>query len=497
MKRLVVFLLCLLLFTINVTVNAQQSTDQNITKYFYDNQWHEYTIPSTYLEVNGEKINTDMPPIVLNDRSVVPARAVFEKLGATVTWDEKKSLIGVSLQDTNIELTIDNKTAVVNGQKKMMDVPSKLINSRTMIPVRFVAETLGAKVDWNESNRIISIWYQGKGQAITNNIKMNDIQYSQNDDILSVKIIADHNVSDYSISEWKDANKLIININNAINNVQNSSIEVNKNKVQKIRSSQYELNPYVSRVVIDLSEWTTYEAKITGDGKQLQIDLQNQAPSMESVNNGSQDPLPTILGITLDPKAKDKIVVIDPGHGGSDPGALGKDGNGSILVKEKDLNLSIGEKVVALLKEAGVTVYTTREDDSAVDLSYRSEFANKLSASLFVSVHNNAMEQTNYGGTMVLYHPSANYNSYGTTSKELAQFVQDELVKALGTTDRGLRDGSMMSVIRKSTMPAIIAEVAFVTNPSDRTQLMTDEFRTKAAEAIFTGIIKTLNESVQ
>ena len=498
MKRLVIFIMSLLLLTIHVTVNAQQTSKQNTTKYFYDNQWHDYTIPATYLEVNGEKINTDMPPIIFNDRSVVPARAVFEKLGAAVTWDEKKSLVGVSLQNTNIQLTINNKTALVNDQRKDMEVPSKIINSRTMIPVRFVAESLGARVDWNESNRTISIWCQTEQQEETkSNIKINDIQYSQDGDILRMNIIADAPIKDYTISEWKDANKLIININDAIMNVQNSGIEVNNNNVQKIRSSQYELNPYVSRVVVDLAQWISYEAKFTADKKQIQIDFNNQAPSVTDVYNENNETPATVLGVTLDPKAKDKVVVIDPGHGGSDPGALGKDSKGNILVKEKDLNLSISKRVLELLKEAGVKVHITREDDSAVDLSARPEIANNLNASLFVSIHNNALEQTSYGGTMVLYHPGANGEAYGISSKHLAELVQEEMVKALGTTDRGLRDGSMMAVIRKSKMPAIIAEVAFVTNPSDRSQLMTEEFRNKAAEAIYTGIIKALNYSVQ
>ena len=122
---------------------------ENITQYFYDGQWHEYTYAPTYINVNGENLNTDVPPIIFNDRSVVPARAVFEKLGAKVLWDSENQTVEISMDDILIILTIDEKNAIVNNITHEMDIPPKIINSRTMIPVGLSVKLLVWK--WAES----------------------------------------------------------------------------------------------------------------------------------------------------------------------------------------------------------------------------------------------------------------------------------------------------------------------------------------------------------
>jgi len=111
----------------------------------YDGAVHEYIGNICSLKVNGELISTDIPPVILNSRSLVPARAVFEKLGASVGWDKVKKKVSVLLNNINIELKINDKNAVVNNKKVELDVPAKIINDRTMIPVRFVGEQLNMK----------------------------------------------------------------------------------------------------------------------------------------------------------------------------------------------------------------------------------------------------------------------------------------------------------------------------------------------------------------
>jgi len=100
---------------------------------------------------DGKRIAFDQLPVIENGRTLVPLRAIFEKIGATVEWDgETQTVIAKSTENgTIIRLTIDSTTAIVNGVQVGLDVPAKIINGRTLVPVRFVSDCFGVGVDWN------------------------------------------------------------------------------------------------------------------------------------------------------------------------------------------------------------------------------------------------------------------------------------------------------------------------------------------------------------
>lgn len=175
---------------------------------------------------------------------------------------------------------------------------------------------------------------------------------------------------------------------------------------------------------------------------------------------------------------KDRLVVIDSGHGGSDPGAQYGDLN------EKDLNLKIALKVNEILKSKGINTYMTRDDDIFVPLQNRADIANNLNATLFLSIHNNAYYSREYG-TETLYYP-------GDSGSSFARIVQDTLINALGTYDRGIIERPNLVVLYATNMPAVIAEVAFLTNKDDRARLMDDGFIQKSAEALADAVVKAL-----
>lgn len=97
------------------------------------------------------------PPVIENDRTLIPIRFLFEQMGADVDWDAELMAATVSKDDTAVTFGIDNAEAKVNGRKVKMDVPAQLINGKTMVPVRFLSESLGYDVDWDAENRIITI----------------------------------------------------------------------------------------------------------------------------------------------------------------------------------------------------------------------------------------------------------------------------------------------------------------------------------------------------
>ncbi len=136
MRRLLSVILAMLMLTSCVTAVAQSNI--NIT-------------------IDGETKVFDVMPVLDNDRTLVPLRGIFETLGAKVEWDDATWTVTATKGDTTIVLQIDNKIAKVNGKEVELDVPAKLVSERTMVPVRFVSESLGCKVDWIDETQTVVI----------------------------------------------------------------------------------------------------------------------------------------------------------------------------------------------------------------------------------------------------------------------------------------------------------------------------------------------------
>lgn len=109
------------------------------------------------VRLNGNKVYFDRPPVIENDRTLVPLRAIFEALDAEVRWDAETGTVSAFKGEQSVYLTIDDVHATVNGAEEVLDVPAKIMNDRTMIPVRFIAQSFGAEVDWNPDTRTVVI----------------------------------------------------------------------------------------------------------------------------------------------------------------------------------------------------------------------------------------------------------------------------------------------------------------------------------------------------
>lgn len=186
--------------------------------------------------------------------------------------------------------------------------------------------------------------------------------------------------------------------------------------------------------------------------------------------------------------AAGSLVVIDPGHGGSDPGAVGPTG-----LREKDVNLAISQMVAEILRGQGYQVVLTRDGDYTVDLLPRAQLANGMGAAVFVSIHCNASINRSMGGTATY-----TYAPIGTTLGQqrderlyLAELLQEEMVIALGLRDAGIFEENF-SVLRNTQMPAALCEVAFISNYNEEQLLASDDFRRRAAEAIARAIARFL-----
>ena len=109
------------------------------------------------LRVGGEEIKTDVAPVLINGRTLVPVREIFESLDANVIWDESSQTVTAKKEDTEISLKINSNEMTVNGKIKTLEVPAQLISGRTMVPVRAVSEAFGNEVIWNARTRTVQV----------------------------------------------------------------------------------------------------------------------------------------------------------------------------------------------------------------------------------------------------------------------------------------------------------------------------------------------------
>ena len=192
--------------------------------------------------------------------------------------------------------------------------------------------------------------------------------------------------------------------------------------------------------------------------------------------------------VKFSPGIKGKKIVIDPGHGGEDSGAIGPSG-----VTEKSITLQIAKEVERMLKEAGAKVTMTRTTDTEVspkhrqatdvdELQARCDVANKAKADIFISIHMDSFTSREASGTTGYY-----YTKGSAASKRLAAAIQSELVGQLKTTSRGIKTCNFY-VVKHTKMPATLIEVAFVSNPKEEKLLTSKKGVQKAAIGIVNGI---------
>jgi N-acetylmuramoyl-L-alanine amidase len=197
-----------------------------------------------------------------------------------------------------------------------------------------------------------------------------------------------------------------------------------------------------------------------------------------------QTPPPAAQPVELPPVRQSTngrtVVVIDPGHGGRDPGAVGIGG-----LQEKQVIFPISQRVAQLLEAQGIVVVMTRREDVAVDLQARADIANRAQANVFVSIHANAisMSRPDVNG-IETYHASE-------SGRRLAATLQASMLAATGMRDRGVKQARFV-VLRQTTMPAALVEVGFVTGAADAPRLADPAWRETMAQAIARGILQYL-----
>lgn len=175
------------------------------------------------------------------------------------------------------------------------------------------------------------------------------------------------------------------------------------------------------------------------------------------------------------------MVIIDPGHGGSEPGA----GKGKII--EKDITLAISLEIEKVLREKSISYYMLRTDDTFVSLEDRTSIANEKQGRLFISIHINSFTDSSANGVLTTYNP------YSLNGKEYAEIMQSKLIN-LGMKNRKTMSRPDLYVLRHTEMPSLLLEIGFISNSKDYKLLTDTIFQQKCASQVVNGIEEILHK---
>ena len=552
----------------------------------YNGQHHAYAAEEVHIQIDGKEFtDSDMPAVIINSRTMLPVGAIARELGAEVEWNDSTKQAVIVKDGTVVLFQINSNKMVVDSVARTLDVPPMIINDRTMVPVAALAEGLDLNVNWVESTRTVEITEKDDSSQIgvpidptypgtttpntpstAGNGRINKVSLPEDkrqDQIFTIQ--ADAQITNYQEVELSDT-KIVLDIYGFTSGLA-STVDTTSNSavVTAVRSAYHSDGNY-TRVVFDLKEACDYQ--ITCSGSQIQVyfpdgkvtvpeevedldglryvvadqvlyleeadgfrpsDIEHEdyyregyyelilpgnysdyyetgemyigddvMESIQVYQSGGNTVIRFNQNATFaytveedgdgyavyvqDPKeVYDAVVVLDAGHGGSDPGSIA---NG---LTEAELNLDIILKVADLLEERDdIKLYLTREDTTYMQNADRAELANEC-ADLFLSVHMNSAESLIANGTETLYYTHSSDPS-DLTSKDMAQIVQNYLITYLGATNRGIKERSDLIVLNSTKVPAVLVETGFISNPGEALKLSSESYRQTVANALAAAI---------
>lgn len=370
-------------------------------------------------------------------------------------------------------------------------------------------------------------------------VNINNIKHWSNPDYTRIVIHPDKKVA-YKETFLKGQDeggppRLFLDISGSrINRELTQRIDINDGLLKAARAGQFDANTV--RVVLDIESIDSYKIFALEDPYRIVIDVSgdrhdpnppDQIEALLSGNDNAASPAvpPPVKEVTAsNPSLFKQLglgikkVVVDPGHGGHDPGAIGYGG-----VKEKDVVLDVAKKLRNILTgRLGLEVTMTRETDIFIPLEERTAIANTAGADLFISIHANASRNKKVGGVETYFLNFATdedsmklaarenatttknisdleailndlmLNSKINESSKLARYVQGSILdllndKGSGSKDRGVRQAPFYVLIG-ARMPSILVETAFITNKEDARKLADDKFKMTLAESIADGV---------
>lgn len=303
-RRNTLLLTCMLAMQLMKPVTSIYAKEMILT---YDGKQHTYNKPPITLEIDDRNIPMDMPPVQLEGTTLVPTREVFEPMGASVEWKPAEKKVYVNHGDKLIILEVDKSVAWVEGKTKNLNMPPKIINGKLMLPLRFIGETLGYKVDWNQETSHIKINQIKTAPEVkppvdvapTLTTEVKDIEVREMGEGIVIYTI---NLSKpgQTYSTFTQVDKVVVDIDSAKNSLQSRMTLQNSPYVEAIRTSQF--TSQTSRVVFDLNREVDSKVEFSNDKRSIMITMQGKG------DLGTQYPDTELPGSGLGPEIKPPVI---------------------------------------------------------------------------------------------------------------------------------------------------------------------------------------------
>jgi len=458
--------------------------------------------------LDNKPLETVVPSVIENDRLFVSARNVVDALGGRITWFPALKLMTININGRTARLVIDDPSLEIDEKVISLEMPARILDNRVMIPLEVIKIIAEVDIKWENQTKTLSI----------NTIRpflLEVRSYSHPD---KTRVVIDlSEKTEFRADKLINPDRIFVDIMGSIVKLEDTSkqIKIDDGVIKTVRTAQF--NEEITRVVFDLYQEAKYELFSLIEPDRVVIDIfkpEGKAATVSETLPAKPKEKPT-LGSEITGK---RVVIIDPGHGGKDPGAIGPTG-----LKESEATLGIALYLEKLLKGAGIPTYLTRSKDEFVYLEDRTNFANQKNGFVFVSLHANSvlnhrssaegietfLLSSKYIGASARdvadrenrasrAHPevdtdlaliiadleeSANIKY----SFDFADIIQKKLVEYLKLENRGIKQAPFV-VLKGANMAAVIIEVGFISNPKEEKLLKTNKFRENAAQALFEAI---------
>lgn len=491
------------------------------TSYAADNQ--------VRLFLNRTELMPEVPPRIVNDLTLVPVRIISEELGAEVSWNQEKQQVTIKRDGALLQLAINNPVASVNGAAFKLETAPVLDSGTTLLPVRFVTENLGMDVQWDNLTRSVFLFDKSSSIPVSGGQSSEPPKAGASNPPAATATpspsatpkpspSSSASIMPSATPSSKPASTSMPTLpgstaapgatpgtspstgpDNVVSVIQSISFSDGHMTIKADRAVPQPVFTHLSnpsRLVIDLPGARlaqTVNGKAVGQVNELAISaefserirfsqFQDQPPTVRIVVDLKQKIDYTLLEgrnpaeLTIAMKGYTFLVVLDAGHGDGDPGAISK----ITGRKEKDFNLSMVLKIAKALENIpNLQVKLTRQDDTFVELNERADFANRLNADVFVSVHANSFNKDTVSGTETYYSRDE--------SRALADILHSRILPATGFNDRGVRKNDLRVTLR-TVMPAVLCEIGYLSSPEEEAALFTEKLQLQTAEAIAAGI---------
>ncbi|MDR3124356.1 MAG: N-acetylmuramoyl-L-alanine amidase [Endomicrobium sp.] len=524
--------------------------------------------------VDGQTIDGINIYTISDQTKYFSIKEIAKIYNANLEWKPVSSQVTMSLNNRKIDIKANSTTVVFGRKKKRMSLPSRFIKGSIYIAPEILtsnefSQITESIVQWNPSALLL---------IVTHKSNISTVRFFSKEESSKITIHLDEPLS-YTIAKTSQSitltilkgkvQKDLLEINNGIiKNIQyysnGKSAVVKINLQQTVKSYKVEKLVNPNRITIDLLHSIPikiFDENIIKD-QELEQDEDEQLQQKDitspyiygqaqiipmtenNIDNTDLDAI-AVSKFTQDTIADDsfnivddtqtmptmsykkptknkKNIVLDAGHGGEDPGAIGVNGT-----KEKDVNLAIVQELKSILdNDNDYEVILTRKDDTFIPLAERTNIANEHNADLFISIHCNANLNKNANGfeiyflsekatdseaaaTAVLENSvlelegkpnkkrallqemlwSMTANEYMNASSELSAFILEKMPLRLKIPNRGIKQASFY-VLRGAQMPSVLVECAFLSNYAEEAKLNTRRFRAAIADSIYEGIVK-------